>query len=147
LVAKHGARFGIFPSPSKSNEFHVLVSLIFLCGFLNLAAANAGCAHADALGSALHDGMHGLQVQVPAPFRDIVRMADFIAKPGAAPANFTYFRHGDFAPWMEVLVYQLPAGDRKLLLSRLAPRELETNGLLGQWGAGRAHFVKHSRLC
>jgi hypothetical protein len=34
-------------------------------------------------------------------------MADLIAKPGAAPANFTYFRHGDYAPRVEASVYQL----------------------------------------
>jgi hypothetical protein len=45
--------------------------------------------------------VHGLQIQIPAALGDIVSMADFIAKPWAAPAYFTYFRHGDFAPWVE----------------------------------------------
>src|SRR5580693_7903867 len=69
--------------------------MVFLSGLLDLAAANAGCANADALTGALHQGMHGLQVQVPAPLSDIVGVTYPIAELGAAPANFTYSRHGD----------------------------------------------------
>jgi hypothetical protein len=78
-----------------------------LRGLLNLATSNAGSAHADTLGRTVHNGVHGLQIQVPAPLGDIMRVTDPIAEPWTPPANFTYFRHGDFAPWMEFSVYQL----------------------------------------
>jgi hypothetical protein len=57
--------------------------------------------------------MYRLQIHIPTPLGDIVRMTDFIAEPGAAPANFTYSRHGDFAPKVvEASVYQLQPGTR-----------------------------------
>ena len=112
MVPHNDSRLGIFPGALKGDEFHAVAGLLFLCGLLNLTATNAGSAHTDTLGRALHDGMHGLQVQVPAPLGDIVGMTDFIAKPGAAPANIAYFRHGDFAPKVEVSVYQLRPGAR-----------------------------------
>jgi hypothetical protein len=113
MVPHYSPRFGICPGLPKGNEFHVLVGG-YLRGLLNLAAANAGSAHTDALGRTLHDGMHGLQVQIPAPLGDIVGMTDFIAKPGAAPANIAYFRHGDLLLWVEASVYQLGSGARNL---------------------------------
>src|SRR5260370_16518628 len=67
-----------------------------LSGFLNFAVANAGGADANTLGRAVHDGVYGLQVHVPAALRHIVGVADPAAEPGPAPANFTYFRHNDW---------------------------------------------------
>jgi hypothetical protein len=65
---------------------------------LNFAAANAGSANAQPLGCAVHDGTDGLEIEVPAAFGYIMRVADAIPELGAAPANFTYFRHNDIAP-------------------------------------------------
>jgi hypothetical protein len=95
LVFDKNSRLRISPGLPKGDEFHAIG---FLSGFLNFTATNAGSAHADAFGRTLHDGMHGLQIEIPASRGDIVGMTDFVAEPGAAPANFTYFRHGDFAP-------------------------------------------------
>jgi hypothetical protein len=69
-----------------------------LGGFLNFAASDAGSANADPFGRALHDGMDGLQIHVPAAFSYVVRVADAVPEFGSAPANFTYFRHDNIAP-------------------------------------------------
>jgi hypothetical protein len=66
--------------------------------FLNFAAANAGSAHADPFGCALHYGVNRLKVEVPAAFGYVMRVADAVPEFGSAPANFTYFRHDNIAP-------------------------------------------------
>ena len=48
--------------------------------FDHFAAANAGRAGADALGSAIHFSVYGAQVDVPAPAGHIVGVADGISK-------------------------------------------------------------------
>ena len=64
-----------------------------LSRFYDLAVLNARCAGANPLGSALHDRMHRLQIDIPAPLRQIVSMAHPVTELGAAPANITHFRH------------------------------------------------------
>lgn len=64
-----------------------------LRGFLNLAAFDAGRANTDAFSGAVHQRANRLQIEVPSPFGDIVRVADSISELGASPANFAHFRH------------------------------------------------------
>src|SRR5260221_12142700 len=61
--------------------------------FLNFAAADAGRANLNALGRAFDDGVHALQVDVPAPLCHIVRVTHPVPKQRPSSANFTYFRH------------------------------------------------------
>ena len=72
--------------------------VVSLGSFLNFAASDAGGTNADALGCALHDGAHGLEIEIPAAFGNIMRMADSVAELGSAAANFTYFRHNNIDP-------------------------------------------------
>ena len=65
---------------------------------MNLAAADAGSANTDPFGRALHDGMDILEIDVPAAFGNVMGVADAVPEFGSAPANFTYFRHGNIAP-------------------------------------------------
>jgi hypothetical protein len=69
-----------------------------LCGFLNLAALNARRADADALGTALDNRAHRLQIDVPPALRHIVGMADAVAELRPAPAQITYLRHVNESP-------------------------------------------------
>jgi hypothetical protein len=39
--------------------------------------------------------MHRLQIDIPAPLRQIVSVAHPVAKLGTAPANITHLRHRD----------------------------------------------------
>src|SRR5262249_46292382 len=60
---------------------------------LDLAALNAGSAHADFFGGAVHHRANLLQVQVPAPLGYVVGVADPVPELGTAPADITYLRH------------------------------------------------------
>ena len=87
---------GFPPACLKVTNFKVRKALSVLRSLLDLAATNAGSTNAHPFPGALQDGMHGLQVQIPAPFGDIVRVTDPVAESWAAPANFTYFGHGRY---------------------------------------------------
>jgi hypothetical protein len=60
---------------------------------LNFAAFDAVGTNANPFRSAFNHRMDPLQVYVPAPFRDIMGMADAVAELRAAATNFTHFRH------------------------------------------------------
>ena len=62
-------------------------------GFLDLATLDARSTHANALGSALHDGPDELQVQIPTTVGHIVGMTDSMSKLRTAPTYFTHFGH------------------------------------------------------
>jgi hypothetical protein len=64
-----------------------------LSRFFDFAVLNARRARANALGRALHHGVHRLQINIPTPLRQIVSMAHPVTELGAAPANITHFRH------------------------------------------------------
>jgi hypothetical protein len=64
-----------------------------LRGFLNFSAFNARCANSDALGRAFDHCVYGLQIQIPAPFCQVVGVADTVSEPRAALTDFTHFRH------------------------------------------------------
>ena len=59
--------------------------------FLNLAVADAGRAHANALTATLNEGVHSLQIQIPAALGHIVGVADAMPELRSATAHFTYF--------------------------------------------------------
>jgi hypothetical protein len=61
--------------------------------FDDFAAAQAGSTHADALGSALHLGVHRTQIDVPPPLGDIVGVADVISKLRPLAAYFANLCH------------------------------------------------------
>ena len=61
-------------------ELFVLVLAVeFLC-FDYFAAAQAGRAHADALGGSAHAGVHRTQIHVPAPLGDVMGVADTVSE-------------------------------------------------------------------
>ena len=61
--------------------------------FLDLAAANTGSAHANALAGAFHYRMYALKIQVPATLRHVMGVADTVAELRATAADFTHFCH------------------------------------------------------
>jgi len=61
--------------------------------FLDFAATNAGGTDANALVGAFHYRAYRLQVQIPAPIRNIVRVADFVAELGTPATHFTNSCH------------------------------------------------------
>src|ERR1700756_3707 len=63
-------------------------------GFYDFAAAQAGRAHADALGRALHFRVDRPQIDVPAPLSDVMGVADVISKLRPLAANLTNLCHG-----------------------------------------------------
>jgi hypothetical protein len=63
--------------------------------FFDFAALNAGSAYANALGRAFHHRVDFLEVNVPAPFRQIVSVAHPVTELGTSPANITHLRHLD----------------------------------------------------
>jgi hypothetical protein len=65
-----------------------------LCGFLDLARANAGRAYAQALGSAVDQCVDRLQIQIPPALADVMSVADAVAKLRAAPAYIANSCHG-----------------------------------------------------
>jgi hypothetical protein len=67
-------------------------------GFLDFAVSNAGSANANAFGSAVHDGAHALQIDVPTPLAYVVGVADPVPEHGPAPAEITYFGHNRITP-------------------------------------------------
>jgi hypothetical protein len=66
--------------------------------FLNFVVLNAGRANTNPLGSALHHGMNPLQIDIPAPRRDVMGVAHTVSEPGPAAANLAYLRHFKYAP-------------------------------------------------
>ena len=63
----------------------------------DFAALDAAGADADALGSAVDQSLDGLQVDVPATPRDVVRVRDVVTELRAFAANVAYLCH-DFTP-------------------------------------------------
>jgi hypothetical protein len=64
-----------------------------LSGFLNFAVADAGSANTDTLAGALDERMHALQVQIPAPLRHVMGVADFMPELWSTATDFTNFCH------------------------------------------------------
>ena len=62
-------------------------------GFYDLAAAQAGSAHANALARPAHLGPHRPQIDIPPPFGHVVRVANIIPKLGPFAANITNLCH------------------------------------------------------
>jgi hypothetical protein len=60
---------------------------------LDLAAADAGGANANALGASVDQRAHSLQIDVPAALGHVMRVADAVAELRSASTHFTYFRH------------------------------------------------------
>src|SRR5579863_4260622 len=59
----------------------------------NFASLDAAGAHANALGIAIDQRLHCLQVDVPAPLRYVVRVRNVVAKLRPFAANITYLCH------------------------------------------------------
>jgi hypothetical protein len=64
-----------------------------LCGFLNLAVANARCARANPLRRAGNHRAHRLQIDIPAALRHVMSVADFVAELGTFTANIANSCH------------------------------------------------------
>jgi hypothetical protein len=80
--------------PEGTRKSNITAGLIGgLSGFLNLAVANAGCADANALVSAMDNGSDRLQVQIPAALGDIVGVADLIAELGTPATHIANSCH------------------------------------------------------
>jgi len=62
--------------------------------FLDFTVANARRANAHALTGAVHKRAHRLQVEVPAPFRDVMSVADLIAECRLPATYFANLCHG-----------------------------------------------------
>jgi len=60
-------------------------------GFLDLAVPNTRGTNANTFVCAFYDSMDTLQVQIPAPRGNVVRVADFMAELGSAAADITNF--------------------------------------------------------
>lgn len=58
---------------------------------LHFAVPNAGGTDAQTLTGALYQGMHGLQIQIPATLGHIMGMADTMPELRPAAADFTNF--------------------------------------------------------
>jgi hypothetical protein len=69
-----------------------------LLGLNDFAAAQAGRADADALSLAVHFGVHGTQIDVPAPLRDVMGVADAVSRLRLLAADFTLLCHWTAAP-------------------------------------------------
>ena len=69
-----------------------------LLGFNDFAAAQAGRADADALSLAVHFGVHRTQIDVPAPLRDVMGVADAVSRLRLLAANLTLLCHWTAAP-------------------------------------------------
>jgi len=70
------------------------VSVVVNLCLNHFAAAQAGGAHADALGCTLYPGSHGAQVDVPAPAGHVMGVADGISKLRLLAADITNLCHG-----------------------------------------------------
>jgi hypothetical protein len=66
--------------------------------FLNLAAANAGCANAKPFARTVHERMNPLKIQIPTALTDIMGMADAIPELRSTAAHFTNFCHKNTLP-------------------------------------------------
>ena len=62
-------------------------------GFHDFTATQAGRADADALSLAIYLGVHRTQVNIPAPFGDVVGMADAVSRLRLLAADFTLLCH------------------------------------------------------
>jgi hypothetical protein len=62
-------------------------------GFNDFAAAQATRADADALADALHFGVDGPQINVPAPLGHVVGVADIVPELRLLPADITNLCH------------------------------------------------------
>jgi hypothetical protein len=69
-----------------------------LLGLNDFAAAQAGRADADALSLTVHFGVHGTQIDVPAPLRDVMGVADAVSRLRLLAADFTLLCHWTAAP-------------------------------------------------
>ena len=67
--------------------------------FFDFAVLNAGRADSNALRRAFHHRVDFLQIDVPAPLRQIVSMAYPVAKLGTTAAYVTHFRHFEGHSW------------------------------------------------
>jgi hypothetical protein len=61
--------------------------------FDDFAAAQAGGADAHAFGGSAHAGVHGTQINVPAPLGDVVGVADAVSELRLLAADFTLLSH------------------------------------------------------
>ena len=61
----------------------------------DFAAAQAGRADAHTLGGRTHAGMHRTQVDVPAPFGDVVRVTDVVSRLRLLAADIALLCHDD----------------------------------------------------
>ena len=96
-----------------------------LRGFLNLAALDAGRAHANTLCGALHDYVYELEVHIPAAVGHVVRVTDPMPELRATPTNFTYFGHCRF-PLLGLhltVPVRPPLPQRRDAVERLAERQ------------------------
>jgi hypothetical protein len=59
----------------------------------DFAAANAGSAGPYALGGRPNAGVHGTQIHIPAPLRDVVRVADAVSELRLLAADITLLCH------------------------------------------------------
>ncbi len=60
---------------------------------LDLSVANAGGAGAYSFGGAVDQCVYGLQIQIPAPLRDVVGVTDFMPELWSTTTDFTNFCH------------------------------------------------------
>jgi len=60
----------------------------------HFAAAEAGRANPNALGSALHPGVNRTQIYIPAPFGHVMGVTDVISKLRPLAAKIAYLCHG-----------------------------------------------------
>jgi hypothetical protein len=74
--------------------------------FNDFAAAQAGRANADALSLSVHFCVHRTQVDVPAPFRHVVRVADAVPRLRLLAADITLLCHELLLPDESDLVGQ-----------------------------------------
>lgn len=67
-------------------------------GFLDFAVTDARGADANTLAGTLYEGMHGLEVKIPAALRNIVGVADAVPELRSTTAHFTNFCHKNTPP-------------------------------------------------
>ena len=104
-------------------------------GFNDFSAAQAGCAHADALSLSANLGVHRTQVDVPAPLGDVVGVADAVSRLRLLAADITLLCHRTAAPrsaqnlWSEASFYRSfpQIGNAPFLLPYTARETLASN--------------------
>ena len=87
-VKAHDSQTGEHPGSSPWTSV-----VDWLLGFNDFAAAQAGRADAHALGGGADFGVHGAQVNVPAPAAYVVRVADLVTKLRAFAADVANLCH------------------------------------------------------